>query len=347
MRKIKVDAGKAINKSLLAGLLVMLSLFFLVSGCGKDKKTQAPGLAVEYNTHAACAFIAQEKGWLPRPERGRGLFSVYATGVALSGALARGDVDAAFICLIPAVTAYTNGGVPVKIVCGTHQYGYGLVCNASRIKEVRDLEESGIKIGCVSEGGTTDILLHKIIEKHALVKEKVMRNVLRMDPPRQLLALKAGEIDAAVVPEHFATLAEELGFKMLLKSQDVWPEMPGSVLLATDRLVTENRAAVKELYAAVTRATAYINENPAGAAEIVAQKLNDLQGPAGLSKTAGAGGDFYTTAETMRRSMDRLTYTTRLEKEKVQEVIDFMHKLGYIKEAFPAEKIMLEEGWAG
>ena len=41
------------------------------------------------------------------------------------------------------------------------------------------------------------------------------------------------------VPEHFASIVSEqkLGFRMLVKSQDVWPQMQGSVLIVTDKLL--------------------------------------------------------------------------------------------------------------
>ena len=54
-----------------------------------------------------------------------------------------------------------NAGVPIKIVSGTHKYGYGLVVDPARVKTVKDLEQEGIRLGCVREGGAVDVLMHK------------------------------------------------------------------------------------------------------------------------------------------------------------------------------------------
>ena len=101
-----------------------LSLFR--KSCNSDRQI---GMAVEFMDHAAAAYVAQDNGWYE--ERGLNLssYTSYVTGVALGSALARRDIQVAYMCLVPAINAYANGGVPIKIVAGTHRYGYGLVAN--------------------------------------------------------------------------------------------------------------------------------------------------------------------------------------------------------------------------
>ena len=43
--------------------------------------------------------------------------------------------------------------------------------------------------------------------------------------------------------------------------------------------------------------------------------------------------------------MANLEYTTRVEQAEIQEVIDFMQQLGYIKESFSAADILLEQSY--
>jgi len=325
-------------------IAMIISACFAIAGCSRPKKNPGLALAVEYNTHAACAYVAQSKGWLSEKGYDQGAFDVYATGVALAGALTNGGVDAAYICLIPAIAAYANADVPIKIVCGTHKYGYALVVDPSKVSTIKDLEKGSVKIGCVREGGTTDILLHKIIERYGLDKKKVLGNVLRMNPAKQIMAIKAKKLDAVVVPEHFATIAEQkLGLKMLVKSQDVWPQMQGSVLIVTDRLLRENPTAVRDLFKITSMATDYINEHPSEAAEIVANKLNAFQEAVNLKEMADGNSDFDVTLDLLSCSMANLEYTTQIDQAEVQEVIDFMLQLGYIKERFSASDILLEQ----
>ncbi|MDY6830890.1 MAG: ABC transporter substrate-binding protein, partial [Thermodesulfobacteriota bacterium] len=62
-------------------------------------------MAVEFMDHAAAAFVAREKGWFAEAGLDVTAYESYATGMALAAALARGDIDAAFICLVPAVNS--------------------------------------------------------------------------------------------------------------------------------------------------------------------------------------------------------------------------------------------------
>jgi NitT/TauT family transport system substrate-binding protein len=324
---------------------MIITVFWAATGCSKQEKGSAGlNLAVEYNTHAACAYVAQSEGWLEERGCEPEAFEVYATGVALAAALTKGSIDAAYICLVPAITAHANAEVPIKIICGTHKYGYALVVNPSKINTVQDLENE-MKIGCVKEGGTTDLLLHKIIAYYGLDRQKVLGNVLRMDPAKQIMALVTGQLDAVVVPEHFASIAEQkLGFRMLVKSQDVWPQMQGSVLIVTDKLLQEDPGKVKDLLEITSLATDYINESPSLAAEILAEKLNAF--PVDLQELTGDGShDFAVTPELVASSMANLEYTTRVEQAEIQEVIDFMQQLGYIKEHFSASDILLEQSY--
>jgi NitT/TauT family transport system substrate-binding protein len=121
------------------------------------------------------------------------------------------------------------------------------VVNPEKIKRVKDLEEPGIRIGCVREGGAVDVLLHKTIDKYNLNEKKILNNIQRMNPPKQVLAIKTGQLDAAFLPEQWVTMAEDLGFKMLLMSQDVWPEMQGSVLVVKEELIRDHPEVVEKL----------------------------------------------------------------------------------------------------
>ncbi|MGB9498009.1 MAG: hypothetical protein ACKVE3_09155 [Dissulfuribacterales bacterium] len=95
--------------------------------------------------------------------------------MALAAALTRGDIKVAYICLIPAIIAYANGKVPIKVVAGTHKYGYGLLVDPKKIKAIKDLEKSDIHIGCPREGSPPDVLLHKMIDKYHLDESKILK----------------------------------------------------------------------------------------------------------------------------------------------------------------------------
>jgi len=319
----------------LAGLLILIPF----GGCGE--REEAPiGMAVEFTDHAACAYISQDKGWFEEEGLKLTAYESYVTGMALAAALARGDIEVAYICLVPAINAYANAGVPIKIVAGTHKYGYGLVVNPDKIKTVNDLEKPDIRIGCVSEGSAVDVILHKTIDKYHLSEDKILNNIQRMNPPKQVLAIKMGQLDAAFLPEQWVTMAEEFGFEMLLMSQDVWPEMQGSVLVVKQDLINNRPEVVRKLVKVSQKATDWANEHPDEAAEVMARQLQVVGGSLFPAEAAEVTAKLEITSQVLLRSMARLEYITAIDPKVVQETIDYIAGLGYIKSSFNAEDIL-------
>ena len=320
---------------LLSGLLVFASF-----GECASLKAVSIGMAVEFMDHAACAYISQDKGWFKEEGLNLTSYESYVTGMALASAFARGDIQVAYMCLIPAINVYANAKVPIKIVAGTHKYGYGLVVNPEKIKSVKDLEKPGIRIGCVSEGGSVDVLLHKTIDKYNLDEKKMLNNIQRMNPPKQVLTIKTGQLDAAFLPEQWATMAEDLGFKMLLMSQDVWPKMQGSVLVIKEELIRDYPEEARTLVKVLQKATDWINQHPQEGAEIVARQLQEVGGSLFPVEIADITTKTEINPEVLLRSMNRLEYTTDIDPVVVQEAIDYAAQLGYIKSSFKAGDIL-------
>ena len=319
-----------------------LLFFFLVSiylGSSSIGRA-AVKMAVEFNNHAAAAYVAQAKGWFEE----EGIESVecedYITGMALAAAMARGDIQVAFICLVPAITAYANANVPIRIIAGTHKYGYGLVGDPRRIKAVEDLQDRNIRIGCVREGGATDVFFQRLMDTYHLERERVLPRIRRMNPPKQVLAVKLGQLDVAVLPEHHASMAEGSGFKMILTGKDVWPNMQGSVLAVKENLIRDRPELVYSILRVCQRATLWINEHPHEAAELVAQRLQVTGQKIFPMDKALMGGQFTITRQDMTRSMERLFYNTDIDPEMVQTTIDYLISLGYIKKEMKAEDIL-------
>jgi NitT/TauT family transport system substrate-binding protein len=322
-------------------VLFLIALLALVPVLGCPAPKEAPmGMAVEFMDHAACAYVSQDKGWFEEAGLKLNAYESYVTGMALAAALARNDIQVGYMCLIPAINVYANGGVPIKIVAGTHRYGYGLVVDPAKIKTVKDLENPGIRLGCVQEGGAVDVLMHKTIDKYGLDEEKVLANVQRMNPPKLVMAVKMGQLDAAFLPEQWATMAEESGFNMLLTSQDIWPNMQGSVLVVKQSLIDEHPEAVQKLVNVTQTATDWINEHPEEAAEIVASQLQAASGKVFPAEAAEVATQLEITPQVLLRSMGRLEYTTAIDPAEIQATIDYVATLGYIKSSFNAEDIL-------
>jgi len=327
-------------KKLFTVFILLGILFFTFFGECFSEKEIPIGMAVEFMDHAACAYISQDKSWFEEEGLNLTAYESYVTGMALASALARGDIQVAYMCLIPAINVYANAKVPIKIVAGTHKYGYGLVVNPEKIKSIKDLEGSDIRLGCVREGGAVDVLLHKTIDKYDLDEKKILNNIQRMNPPKQIFAINTGQLDAAFLPEQWATMAEESGLKMLLMSQDIWPEMQGSVLVVKEELIRNHPEVLEKLVKISQKATDWINQNPQEAAEIVARQLQEAGGSLFPVEITDIATKTEITPEVLLRSMNRLEYTINIDPVTVQDAIDYIARLGYIRSSFKAEDIL-------
>jgi NitT/TauT family transport system substrate-binding protein len=331
-------------KRVLVFLFVALLFGVPLSSEGREKarhtQMEEIGMAVEFMDHATCAYVARDKGWFAKEGLILSAYESYVTGMALAAALARGNIQVAYICLVPVINAYANAKVPLKIIAGTHRYGYSLVVNPEKIRLIQDLEKPGIRIGSVREGGAVDVLLHKVIDHYRLDVGRILQSVRRINPPKQILAIKMGQLDAAFLPEQWATMAEDFGFSMVLTARDVWPQMQGSVLVVKEKLITENPETVRRLVKVTQKATDWVNQHPGEAANITARQLSVTREkilPANVTKVAAK---IEITPEVLLRSMGRLEYITSINPGKVKEMIDYIQHLGYIKKVFNAEDIL-------
>jgi NitT/TauT family transport system substrate-binding protein len=330
--------------SFITGILMILTV-----GCNQTRTTsnQPPGeretslnFAVEYTDHAAAFYYAQGKNLFQEEGIEVNDVNVYASGVGVAAAFTKGGFDVSYMCLVPAIFTYANGGVPLKIIASTHKDGYGLVVNSAKIKELSDLEKSGIKIANGRKGTPTDFLQMLLLEKENLDSEKIMANTMRMNTAKQLMALRNGKVDAVFVPEHFATLAASFpGMKMLLKSADIWPDMQGSVLVVTENLLNNQPEVVEKLKAVNAQSIELMNENPQDSAAIVAQNLNLNQNLV-KEEMQSPEADLEVTPELAAQSISNLKLTPDISIQDVQDVIDKMYALGYLTKSFNAEEIM-------
>lgn len=297
-------------------------------------------LAVEFVDHAACAHIANHFNWYAEMGLNVSSFDSYATGMGLSAALAKGGIDAAYICLLPAINAYANAHVPIKVVAGTHLYGYGLIVNPEKIKTVQDLASPGIRLGCTREGSPPAALLHKLQAVYDL-DPNIIANARRMPPPKLLLGLKTGQLDGAFMPEQFPTMGQSDGFKELINARDLWPNMQGSVLVVHQNLIKDHPDVVKKLVGLTQRGIQYIHDNPEQAGTIVAGELNVMERDLFPVKLAGSLQQLRVKPDVIQHSLGhKLVNTASINSEMVQEMINYSAKIGNIRKPFPAQEIL-------
>jgi NitT/TauT family transport system substrate-binding protein len=116
--------------------------------------------------------------------------------------------------------------------------------------------------------------------------------------------------------------------------------MQGSVLIVKEELINSHPETVRKLVEASQKATDWACENPVEAARIMARQLQSAGDQVFPTDVAETAKQLEITSDIMLRSMDRLEYTTEIDPVIVQETIDYMVSLGYIKSSFKAEDIL-------
>jgi len=330
--------------------IILITLIFVLQfaiGCSKTEKMDTDKenkikIAVEYTNHAASYYYAKEENFFEKEGLEIENTNIYVSGVNLAAAFSQGGFDVGYMCVVPAITAYANADVPIKIISGTHKNGYGLVVNKGKIKELKDLEKDNITISNGRKGTTTDFLMMILIEKENLDSNKILENTVRMNATKQIMALKNGQVDAVFVPEHFATLASNFkGMEMLAKSNDIWEDMQGSVLVATNNLIKEKPKIIEKLKKINRLSIELMKKNPEKTGEIIAESLNINQSIA-KEETKNPEAEIYVTPLIAEESMKNLRVTTDINEAEIQRIIDKMYSLGYIKEKFNAKEIIIE-----
>ena len=320
----------------------MLLIVMLLVAClgGTARAGAKVSMAVEFVDHAAAAHVALKKGWFAAQGLTIRSFDNYITGIALAAAFSHKGIDVAYMCLCPAILAYANGHVPLKIVCGTHTYGYGCLVNPRKIRSPKDLFEPGIRIGCPREGSASDVFMNRWIDHYHFDRGDFLKQVRRMPPPNVLMAMKLGKLDAGFLPEQFPTLGEHLGFRRLADARDIWPGMQGSVVAVREGLIESHPEVARKIVTVTRMGVGFIQTHPRRASEIVSAALRAEGSRIFPIKMTSVLKIFQVTPLVIHESLSRhMSCTVGIDPKEVQTVIDTMAKLGYIQR-FKADEIL-------
>lgn len=329
------------KKSLIFLLIFLITFTF--SGCKNSSSSVISSpikAAVEYTDHAASFYCAQGNKLFEQNNINFASINLYASGVKIAAAFAQEGFDVGYMCLVPAIYTYANGGIPIKIIAGTHKNGYGLVVNTEKIKNIKDLENENIVIANGPKGTVTDFMQMLLIEKENLNQDKILSHTIRMNAAQQIMALQNRQVDAVFLPEHFATLAASSpGMKLLLTSQDVWPNMPGSVIVVSENFFQEHPEKVALIREINRQSIDFINNHPEKAAQVVSEALNINEGNI-KQEMKNTSPSLKVTPQIIKASLANIKCTPEITEEEVQKIIDKMCELGYIEKSFPASQIL-------
>jgi NitT/TauT family transport system substrate-binding protein len=105
-------------------------------------------------------------------------------------------------------------------------------------------------------------------------------------------------------------------------------------------LIDNHPEVVSKLIEVSQKAPEWADQYPDQAAEVLARQLGSTGEGIFPTEVAEVTSQLEITQEVLLKSMARMEYTMAIDPEVVQQVIDYLAELGYIKNSFAAEEIL-------
>lgn len=261
--------------------ILMVSL----SACSSTKQTettskQTLNIGAIGSIDVVPIVIANEKG-LFKKQGVEVNFQPFKSSKDRDAAFQGGNLDG-IICDEVAVCLYQNADFDVKIT-GVTDGDFMLIANSkSGIKSISDIKGKSVAI---SEKTAIEYTLDQILEKNSIQPKDVKKSMVPAVPTR-LEMLRNNKVDAALLPDPFATLAIKDG-GILLGSASKLASYP-SVTAFTQKSIDEKSNEIKAFYKAYNEAVDYINSTPISEYEAIVMSTvgypDDMKGKIALPK---------------------------------------------------------------
>ena len=299
--------------------LVAVGAYFATSGGSSDNVVRIGHLPSDHDT---ALFVAQEKKMF----EDEGLtveLTQFNNGGDLMTAMASGDIDIGYAGITPVMSSISQG-VPVKVVSGAQIEGSALVAGKnSGINSVADLK--GKTVATPGEATIQNMLLTSALTQAGVKTSDV--EFTTMKAAQMTDALKAGQVDAMIIWEPYASIAEKNGDgKLIETSAEIIPGHPCCCVAAREDFIKNHADTLKKVLAIHENATKFTNENPADAAACLPE-------------------DIVPDADLQKGIIEDTTFISGLDSDYKQNVMDFMNlevELGLLKKPLTEEQIFYE-----
>ena len=283
-------------------------------------------------THAqalvAHAMSREGRGWF-EARLGPGVrieWFVYNAGPSAMEAFFAGSLDATYVGPSPALNAHLkSGGNEVRILAGSAQGGSALLVPANSPLRV-PADFRGKTISTPQLGNTQDVSCRSWLTANGFHVTQMGGdvNVLPAANPDMLLLFRDGKLDAAWTVEPWVSILErDLGARIFLEEDHIVT----TVLASSAALLRERPQIAKALAAAHEELTQWILDNPEEAQRIVAAELEKETGRK-------------VSAEIIASAWKRLTFTTDIALEPLQEFVDAAKTAGFVRDAPGLERLL-------
>lgn len=311
------------KKALLAFTILIMSLGLIACG-STETSSDITKVNIGYfpNIAHAPAMVGIENGYFEENMEGFEVNTVnFSNGSLFMDAISTGQIDIGYVGPGPVINRFLQGGDVVLIANSSVGENALVLRNDIEYNSVRDLE--GKLIATASTGCTHDLLLRKMLQEEGMAVEENEGTVKRIaqQPSTNLSMLQQKQIDGALVSEPWASLMEAEGVgRVVVDSAELpWDgNVPATVVVVRKDFLENNPKAVENFLKGHEESVNFINENRVEAIKIIGKQIKSITGQE-------------IAHDIIDNSLNRVFYTTELDKKIMQEFADLTKDLGFIQ----------------
>ncbi|MFV2046900.1 aliphatic sulfonate ABC transporter substrate-binding protein [Metabacillus sp. YM-086] len=318
------------RKGLLFALISILLVGVLAAcGTGESSNTSGSGSTEEVvigyfpNIDHVPAMISREKGYYEEAlgENVKVTYKTFPDGAAFMTALKTGEIQAGLVGPGPVMNNYANGA-DVKIIAGASSGGTVVVASAkSGVQSVEDV--SGKTFITPGVGCTHDVQMETFLKDLGITSARIGGTLKHVtgNPAQYGAMFESGKVDLAAVPEPWASQLVNDGAKIIVDTDEIsyGTTLPNTVLVTSGKLIEENKELVANIVKAHEQGVNFINENPEEARDIAIKAIKDIT-------------DQELDPAIVDSAWERVTYTTEVNADVVQEFANSSYELKFLKE---------------
>ncbi len=303
-------------------IIMVLALTFIVSGCGKEDSSTLHVGYFNNITHAQALYM-KSQGTLQEAlgDDVKVEWTAFNAGPAEIEALFSGDIDIGYIGPVPAIMAREKSKGDVTVLSGASTAGAELVVAAdSGITSVKQL--SGKKVSIPQIGNTQHLCLLKLLADNGLAPADAGGDVTVTAVENADLQnmMDSGNVDAALVPEPWASVLVSSGGKILLDYDEVYMngDYPVAVVVVRNDYLKDHKEEVDLFMQKHERATLFIKDNVEEAAAIANQEIKEATGKS-IDETI------------LNQAFEKIGFSTELNEASMDEFEELARKEGFIE----------------
>jgi ABC-type nitrate/sulfonate/bicarbonate transport system substrate-binding protein len=264
--------------------LALISLFFALPVVVAAQEIKFPVAASSKVLGFAPLWVASGMGFLKREGLDSEVTAIRGTAPTMQALVS----DSIYVALAAndGAIGLVEKGMDIAMIAGGSKTTH-MIMGGKRFKTYEDLR--GATIGSSTLTSGTAFLLKRVLKTHGLEYPRDYTLISVGGSGPAFTALSSGNIDAAILAVPISFRAQEMGFNLIGKVTDVFPNYLLSSFSVRRQWAVEHRQEVVRFLKAVLQARRWLEENRKAGAEFLAKELEMKP------KLAEQGLDYYLT----------------------------------------------------